>query len=260
MTDLTMLPDWPFLFTVLGIVLTIIGVIASIRIFWGKDLMVYPDYENLSEDKNDIIQRHKLTLTFQNIEKESLLKTDYLNGRFAEIEGIENLESLRVDSTCEFNTVPIKILSDRIIVENDFLEGKKIIRLTFIFRSKKDFLIRVRTKIIGGNSIDENFSFQTIYDHHWSVGHKKGEAYTTKLILIMMVLGGIMWQIVKHGFHVDYDYLLKEVLKWNHNSFAIIWLTLLIAAFLVFIAFRFISLFIPYAEKAKKEKIFFRKN
>jgi hypothetical protein len=254
-------PDWNFIVTIFGIFLGILGLMASVRFNFGKELIVYPGYENLSPDKSALLQRHQITLTFQNLSKQPLFARDFLIRRFAEIEGIENLESLRVESDCEFNTAPVTILKDRIIVEIDFLEAKKLVKLTFIFYSSRSFNIRLRTKVIGGNSIDENISFNTIYDHIWAVGHKTADAYFFKFLVLLGIFNAIIWQITRHVFNINYDSVYNAILKWNKDSFVVIILGLFGEATIVLISFHLIKfIFVPYAEKAKKVKIFYRKN
>lgn len=257
-------PDWTFIVNFFSIFLAVFSLLATVKFSFEKelDLITWDTstiYENNSTERTSRKQLHKLSIAFQNHGKTTIYKGDILNSISIELKNMIAIKVINFESNCKFNTINHEIKNETVLFSFDFLEGRKYLKINIEYYSEENIVVNIKGKIIGGNEISTVINSSSTWENSYRIGNKDARAKIFVFPFLSLVLTSLSFQVFFKMFNLNYDDVLKMLVKFNRDSFATILIGLLIIITCILISYSIAKLFIPFASFMKKEKNWYPK-
>ena len=152
-------PDWIFIINFVGISLGLISLYKSYKYPFEKivDLINSKNSTLIPESENNLqsnFKSHKIELLFKNLGlSTTILKKDWAQKITIEFLSKVKTQHVETYTNDKHNQVKVKMKDCQIILDCDFIEPKKYLKVIIYYSSLERVIVNVSGKIIGGNEI-----------------------------------------------------------------------------------------------------------
>lgn len=260
--DYQLNPDWNYIITFLGLFLSILPLILSIKLSFTKALdlasqncqtVIQPIDEN-----NKVKKLHRIELILLNYGKDVIYKADLYDRLRVNINKITSFESIRIFSTCEFIKVDHNITNSGFEFSFDFLEPDKYIKIELNYFSFDDVEAFFVGKVIGGSKFYCQLNKNQTWENNYWLGRKEiraGEAF----LVTFLGLSLLTYATIPRMFNLRFNDLISIASKFNKESLLFYFIIIILLLVFFFISKRIYNLYLPFALLAKKEKTWHEK-
>ncbi|MEQ1586728.1 MAG: hypothetical protein ABL895_12660 [Cyclobacteriaceae bacterium] len=202
-------------------------------------------------------EQNCLVLIFQNVGKQVILRKDLPANIMIKLYNVGAINMVITETNCKYNKVEYSIVNDEVGFSFDFIESKKYVKISILYAGIVNE-VRVWGKVIGGDEFDHRIEANAKW-HQYFVGKKENDARVFVFPLISVSVFLIQLEIFKRMFHLNYQEIYSELLKFNRLSVFIIFLIFVIVLISISFGSSIKNLFLPFAVFVRKEKNWYKK-
>lgn len=186
------------------------------------------------------------------------MKEYIVNGILIDLSKATKVVNAKIQTNCKYNYVSASISNRVISFTFDFLEPNRFIKFNIDYVHDQKVEAEVIGKIIGADEINYTVDVDNI-SHSYDIGRKSANATFQVFPIVSIISFWLGSQLFIRMFNSTLTNTWIEILKFNRNSYLIIFFALIWALISIAIGWHIKRYFAPFYDRAEKEKNWYTK-